>query len=269
MKKIVALISLLLAVSASAFAASVSGDLRLKLENKGDNTTFKYDKTALSLSGSLDGAKVKTTFDIKTGSSVSVKEAFVEFGPAVVGMIKIPFGVNNYGAINTPLAVSDWNGASLLGFWVKGTASQLQYQAGLFNDGDEPAKGQLAWANYGVSDDIDLVASFVNKEDDTSFSVGALYTVDALLVSGEYVGGSVSDEDLSGFVAQARYGLLPALNVYGSYSQLAQGDAEATKEGILGAQYTITKGLTWETEYKLDPDEDENNLLTSRLKVKF
>lgn len=269
MKKI-AVIVLLIMVSATSFAANVNGELRIKLENSDSNTTLQYDKTVLSISGKLKDNKVKVAVDLKA-ANIAVPEAYIEMGPLVVGKYKMPFGIGNYG-LNTPLAVRSWNGNSAMGIWLIASVP-LQYKLGLLNgQRQEPGKNQLGWLKYGLGEHVSLYGSLLNKEDGKAiYSAGALYKLDQLELSGEYVAGQ-SIGSLSGIIIQGKYLISPELNLYTSYSQLDKTlNHNTTKfaEIILGGKYTLTQGLDWETEYIVDPDENQNNSFISRLKVKL
>jgi hypothetical protein len=272
MKKGITVIIMLAMVCSISFAADVDGQLRLKLENSGSNTTLQHDKTVLSFSGKLQENNVKVAVDLKE-ASIAVTEAYVQIGSVVVGKHKIPLCIGNYG-INTPLAVRTWYGKSAMGIWLMGQTESAQYKLGLL-DGEEqvPGKSQLGWLQYDLTGDLSLYGSLFNTEDDkTICSIGCLYKLDQLELSGEYIAWRSIGERV-GTVIKGQYQVAQDLNLYTSFSQINKtqnNNATTFSEIIVGTKYTLAQGLDWETEYLAEPDDEgKYYLLTSRLKINF
>jgi hypothetical protein len=264
MKKILTMFLLLLLTSITVIAADVGGELRIKLENDGSDTTLVHDKTVLSLSGKVEENLIKAVVDLKD-SSLGVVEAYFKTGPVIIGKYKQPFGVGNHG-INTPQVIKDFSGKSAVGIWLsaEAAAAPLEYTVGLLTDASRKVgQQQLGWIKYNLNPDLNLYGSLIHN-DGVNYSLGGLYKLDNLQFSGEYAKNEQAEESV--IALKGQYQIAPQWNTYLAFSMYDPSDVT---EVSVGTKYTLAKGVDWETEYLHSSDESKAGNLTSRLKAKF
>jgi len=122
------------------------------------------------------------------------------------------------------------------------------------------------------NDDVLAASEITSATDPTIYSLSAAYTLDKLLLAGEYVNydaDTVGTSDLSAYMLLADYDINDKLGVALRYSEYETGPNAESDKLTIAPNYAITSSLGAILEYTSDEDNSGNDSDTLALELTY